>query len=559
MDRIKQLYHLVDESETPLPRAWSPVDKYQYISLSQNNLRAQYKGKGQSHKDAASVRATNPIPASCGLYYFEVKIVSKGRDGYMGIGLSIQGVSTNRLPGWDKYSYGYHGDDGHSFCSSGNGKTYGPTFTTDDVIGCAVNLMDGTCYYTKNGVNLGIAFTDLPANLYPTVGMQTVGEIIDANFGQAPFVYDIENDRRELVMQAVSRVDSYVIPDRHSHQSMLQKMIQSYLVHHGFSATAETFARSTGQEFTEDLVSIRNRQKIQRLVLAGRISEAIETTQRLYSGILEKDHNLLFRLKVRQFIEMIAGADSEVKNLRSPKVHGGSPSSTPLYGTSYTSPQSQSGSFLSNPGSFRRSRSRSKSPTVQQTHPSVIQSTRYANGKTEQSIAEVDGDVDMEGSQTNGQCSNGVQNGSSVLNGAGTSHTSMDVQGSAGKQLCGGTSAALEKTLTFGRELQAFSNQLKEKYGKNETNKKMIENAFSLIAYVDPWSSKAVGWQLEQSQREILGDILNSAIVENYRMPGRPPLEEALAHGCELGNLMIQSGNGIAAFLSVKGLLEQDS
>ena len=48
----------------------------------------------------------------------------------MGIGLSAQGVNMNRLPGWDKNSYGYHGDDGHSFCSCGTGKPYGPTFTT---------------------------------------------------------------------------------------------------------------------------------------------------------------------------------------------------------------------------------------------------------------------------------------------------------------------------------------------------------------------------------------------------------------------------------------------
>jgi hypothetical protein len=121
-------------------------------------------GHGKTHRDAASVQATHPIPAACGLYYFEVKIVSKGRDGYMGIGLSAQGVNMNRLPGWDKQSYGYHGDDGHSFCSSGTGQPYGPTFTTGDVIGCGVNLIDNTCFYTKNGHHLGTAFTDLPVS-----------------------------------------------------------------------------------------------------------------------------------------------------------------------------------------------------------------------------------------------------------------------------------------------------------------------------------------------------------------------------------------------------------
>ena len=59
------------------------------------------------------------------------------------------------IVGWDKHSYGYHGDDGHSFCSSGTGQPYGPTFTTGDVIGCCVNLIDNSCFYTKNGINLG--------------------------------------------------------------------------------------------------------------------------------------------------------------------------------------------------------------------------------------------------------------------------------------------------------------------------------------------------------------------------------------------------------------------
>ncbi|KAL0622117.1 Ran-binding protein 10 [Plecturocebus cupreus] len=58
------------------------------------------------------------------------------------------------ITGWDKHSYGYHGDDGHSFCSSGTGQPYGPTFTTGDVIGCCVNLINGTCFYTKNGHSL---------------------------------------------------------------------------------------------------------------------------------------------------------------------------------------------------------------------------------------------------------------------------------------------------------------------------------------------------------------------------------------------------------------------
>lgn len=36
------------------------------------------------------------------------------------------------------------------------------------------------------------------SNLYPTVGLQTPGEVVDANFGQAPFVFDITDMIDEL-------------------------------------------------------------------------------------------------------------------------------------------------------------------------------------------------------------------------------------------------------------------------------------------------------------------------------------------------------------------------
>lgn len=62
-------------------------------------LRLILTGSGKSHNDAASVRTNHPIPAACGLYYFEVKIISKGRDGYMGIGLTSSSFKMNRLPG----------------------------------------------------------------------------------------------------------------------------------------------------------------------------------------------------------------------------------------------------------------------------------------------------------------------------------------------------------------------------------------------------------------------------------------------------------------------------
>ena len=252
--------------------------------------------------------------------------MSKGRDGYMGVGLSALGVNMNRLPGWDKNSYGYHGDDGHSFRSSGTGQQYGPTFTTGDVIGCGINLVDGSCFYTKNGHHLGVAFKDLPSQLYPTVGLQTPGEVIDANFGQEPFKFDVEGEMRELRRKTQGVIEELAWPRRHGDaQSVLHNMVATYLVHHGYSQTAESFAKSAGQEISEELTSMRNRQHIQKLVLAGKLGDAITTVEELYPGLLHLHQDLHFKLKVltevlifhqffnaqvRQFIEMVSGADS---------------------------------------------------------------------------------------------------------------------------------------------------------------------------------------------------------------------------------------------------------
>ncbi len=180
----------------------------------------------------------------------------------MGIGLSKADVQLCRLPGWDKNSYGYHGDDGHSFCCSGTGQNYGPTFTTGDVIGCCLNLIDNTCFYTKNGYNLGIAFRDLPSDLYPTIGLQTPSESVEANFGQYPFEFDILNFVKEWHAKTRQTIQSFPLKKEVENNLPIisRKLISTYLVHQGYSNTAEVFSKSVGHVFEEELASIRNRQ-----------------------------------------------------------------------------------------------------------------------------------------------------------------------------------------------------------------------------------------------------------------------------------------------------------
>ena len=80
----------------------------------------------------------------------------------------------------------------------------------------------------------------MPPNLFPTVGLQTPGEVIDANFGQEPFMFDIEGELRELRRKTRNLISDLNWPKKYGdQQTVLQKMVSSYLVHHGYSQVGE--------------------------------------------------------------------------------------------------------------------------------------------------------------------------------------------------------------------------------------------------------------------------------------------------------------------------------
>lgn len=483
---------------TPLPRQWSTTYKCQTLTLTNNYLRVTYKGLGKTHKDAASVRTDHPIPAACGIYYYEVKIISKGRDGYMGIGLSKFDVNLNRLPGWDKNSYGYHGDDGHSFCCSGTGQTYGPTFTTGDVIGCCLNMIENTCFYTKNGFNLGIAFRDLPSDLYPTVGLQTPSESVEANFGQYPFEFDIHNYVKEWHLKTRQSIERFPFKKDNEANSptVLRRLISTYLVHHGYSATAEAFAKSVGHVYEEELASIRNRQKIQKAVLSGQIGQAIDLTYQLFPGILENNSNLLFALKVRQFIEMIHSAHSD---------------------TSYNS-TSMSQKAISTQNMHVDSECQSNQNSVNsyvtpKTAPIVTSSELISTAATSNEEA-------ME---------------TDSLNQSNNSEKSVH---------------SLDSILAFGRELSQMQLKISQEQGENPLNKKLLLDAFSLLAYHDP-SNSPFGFQLDPAQRESISNMLNGAILEANHMPRIPPLEVLYGQTNECLRLMSKNNVPWCAYVSL--------
>lgn len=294
-----------------------------------HGVRVHYVGGGKTDSDAAAIRANNPMPTQLGVYYYEVTIVSKGRDGYIGIGFCGKDVSLQRLPGWEQWSWGYHGDDGHAFDCSGTGRPYGPAFGTGDVIGCGVNLVTKQGFFTKNAVYLGIAFEKLKIDngrlLYPCVGLRTPGEIIEANFEKSPFKFDIERYVRDqqdsLIQTQLLPMSLCVMGETDNEQSLMHELVLDYLIHRGYADSAHAFATDAGMGVNGDMDmrgfnDARDRKSISQLILAGNIEQAISAAERFYPGCLsgKTGERTLFNMKCRWFVEMVVAANMTTKS-----------------------------------------------------------------------------------------------------------------------------------------------------------------------------------------------------------------------------------------------------
>ena len=68
----------------PLPSKWVEVDRNGGLEVVGDGLEVRYTGPLRTlDHEAAAARTDHPMPPQCGIYYYEVTIVSKGKEGYV--------------------------------------------------------------------------------------------------------------------------------------------------------------------------------------------------------------------------------------------------------------------------------------------------------------------------------------------------------------------------------------------------------------------------------------------------------------------------------------------
>ena len=124
-------------SAIPLPSTFTSPHRLSRVSLSTHKSSSSpprpcvtftYSPLPHGPNDddyASSLRSDIPIPVACGVHYYEAEVLDAGECGYMSVGWMKEHVSLDRLVGWDRGSWGWHGDDGRSFAGRGEGEVFG--------------------------------------------------------------------------------------------------------------------------------------------------------------------------------------------------------------------------------------------------------------------------------------------------------------------------------------------------------------------------------------------------------------------------------------------------
>lgn len=158
-------------------------DRTDALAVTPDGLRCQ----SRNQKDWHGCRATKGVHTK-GAYYFEATVTDEG---LCRVGWSTQAAKLDL--GTDRLGYGFGGTGKKSNCKQFD--DYGEAYGMNDVIGCFLNLNSGEIRYSKNGEDLGVAFSldsSRKSDCYfPAVVLKNAE--MSFNFGATPFKYPPPN------------------------------------------------------------------------------------------------------------------------------------------------------------------------------------------------------------------------------------------------------------------------------------------------------------------------------------------------------------------------------
>ncbi|XP_028800220.1 ran-binding protein M homolog isoform X2 [Neltuma alba] len=256
-----------------------------FLVVSPDKLSIKYTSVDLHGHDVGVIQANKPAPKKRLVYYFEIYVKDAGTKGHVAIGFTSKGFKMRRQPGWEPNSYGYHGDDGLLYRGPGKGETFGPTFTSGDIVGGGINYSTQEFFFT-----------------------------VHVNFGQKPFAFDLkEFEAQERMKQQLKIEEIALLPN------VSYGIVRSYLLHYGYEDTLNSFdvagrstvppvniARENGVDGQDITYALSHRKTLRQLIRNGEIDAAFSKLREWYPQIVEDDASATcFLLHCQKFIELV--------------------------------------------------------------------------------------------------------------------------------------------------------------------------------------------------------------------------------------------------------------
>jgi hypothetical protein len=167
---------------------WNPLSTGGGVVLSNGNLRFS--------KTSSTCIGAGTIFVSSGKWYAEYTCTSSVN--MVGVIRDTDSPRSMDYVGFSANSYGYY-YNGNKFNNNTNAG-YGSSYTTNDVIGIALDMDAGTIAFYKNGTSQGTAYSGLSGNFTVASGdnVSVSGEL---NTGQRPFAYTAPSGFKALCTQ----------------------------------------------------------------------------------------------------------------------------------------------------------------------------------------------------------------------------------------------------------------------------------------------------------------------------------------------------------------------
>ena len=184
---------------------------------------------------------------SSGKYYYEMTVGTFGSQGpAVGIAYANANISTN-YAGSDANAWVYNGGDGKIY-NNNSGTGSNALYTTNDVIGVAINMDSGVVTFYKNGSAQPTTVTSLSGTVFPVVTTGGTAGIQYFNFGQRPFAYTAPSGYKALCS---ANLDDPTIED--------PSTVMDVALWTG-NGTSQTIS---GLGFSPDLVWLKRRDAVQ--------------------------------------------------------------------------------------------------------------------------------------------------------------------------------------------------------------------------------------------------------------------------------------------------------